>query len=242
MTYDLALNPTLNARKLAKIYAENGGWIRINNLFSPDVADKIEHVLSEQTPWRLVHSDAQGHHQYYTQTQLAAIEPQARQKMFGDVMLRARDGFAYAYNVYPMVDAYLTGEDPDWPLHPMTEFLNSGEFQAFVKTVTNEPNVVKIDGQATCYARGHFLNTHDDTGHHQERAVAYVMGFSRDWRTEWGGQLLFTDDQGNAVRGFNPSFNSITLFKVPIPHIVTQVSTYAGASRYSITGWLRTDA
>ena len=139
-----------------------------------------------------------------------------------------------------MISAYLEGRDPDWPLHAMTEFLNTPEFHCFVKTITGEPSVKKLDAQATLYGRGHFLNLHDDTGTSAERRAAYVMGFSKSWRPDWGGQLLFMDED-KIQRGFSPSFNSLTLFKTPRPHIVTQVANFAGLGRYSITGWLRDD-
>jgi len=124
--------------------------------------------------------------------------------------------------------------------HALTEFLNSPEFMDFTKTITDEAEVIKIDGQATLYGPGHFLNAHDDAGDIKERRVAYVMGFSKGWSRDWGGQLLFLD--GNDVtRGFSPSFNTLSLFKVPREHVVTQVTNFAGAGRYSVTGWLRTD-
>lgn len=237
----LALNPKLDATELAKTYAQNAGWVRIENLFEPQMAEEIERILKTQTPWYFLHSDESGEHKYYDRARFAKLTPQERNQAVQSTLDRAKTGFAYLYNVFPMIDLYLAGKEPQWPLHSMSEFLNSDEVQTFVKTITNEPDVVKLDAQATCYAPGHFLNTHDDTGAMAERRVAYVMGFTRDWRVDWGGQTLFLDARGNTLRGLSPSFNTLTLFKVPRPHIVTQVSTFAPCNRYSITGWLRSD-
>ena len=216
------------------------GVVRVENLFPSDVAEAIYQVLLRGTPWRVVHSDAQGSHKYYRGEEWHGLAPEQRQKTLQGVLQKARDGFAYLYSCYPMVDALLAGDDPNWPLHELTEFLNSPEFMDFTKTITNEADVIKIDGQATLYAPGHFLNTHDDAGEIKERRVAYVMGFSKNWSRDWGGQLLFLDGD-DVTRGFSPSFNTLSLFKVPREHIVTQVTNFAGAGRYSVTGWLRTD-
>lgn len=238
--FELRLNPALDAGELAKQYAIDN-FICIENLFPADTADAIYQVLLKNTPWYNVHSDADGKHKYYAQEEWRALPPEQKKQTISSVYQKARDDFAYLYYVYPMIDNYVEGLDPGLPLHALTEFLNSDECREFVKTVTNEPSVIKLDAQATYYAPGHFLNTHNDMGVDAERRAAYVMGFSRNWRTDWGGQLLFLDEQGNTTSGVNPKFNSLTLFKVPRTHIVTQVSSFAGGPRLSITGWLRDD-
>ena len=238
--FELGLNPALDAAELAKRYAEDN-FICIENLFPPQTAEAIYQILTKGTPWYNVHSDAEGKHKYYTQSEWQNLSPDQKKQTISSVYQRAREDFSYLYYVYPMVDNYVDGIDPEWPLHALTEFLNSDEFREFVKEVTNEPSVIKLDAQATYYAPGHFLNTHNDLGVDAERRAAYVMGFSKNWRTDWGGQLLFLDDQGNTTSGVNPKFNSLTIFKVPRTHIVTQVSSFAGGPRLSITGWLRDD-
>lgn len=235
----LKLRDDHDVEAYARDFARDG-MIRIENLFPEDVAESIYQVLSKATPWRMVHSDEAGAHRYYQPQEWAALSPQARQAVIQSVLARARSGFAYLYTCYPMIDALIAGDNPEWPLHAMTEFLNSAEMLSFTKAVTNEPSVIKHDAQATLYGPGHFLNAHNDTGDNAERRAAYVMGFTKDWRVDWGGQLLFLDGQ-ETTRGFSPSFNSLSLFKVPRDHIVTQVTNFAGANRYSITGWLRDD-
>jgi len=237
---EIRLNPDHDIENYKRVYAEDG-LIRIQNLFPTETAEAIHKVLLEQTPWHMVHSDAEGKHQYYSPDQWNRIPNQERMKRLGETFGRAKDGFAYNYLFYPMIRAYLESRDPAWPLHAMTEYLNSEDMLNFVKTITGNPQSRKLDGQATFYARGHFLNAHDDTGHNAERQAAYVMGFSKDWRVDWGGHLLFLKD-GDVEKGFVPSFNTMTLFRVPRDHIVTQVTNFAGAGRYSITGWLRDDA
>jgi SM-20-related protein len=68
--------------------------------------------------------------------------------------------------------------------------------------------------------------------------VAFVLGFSRNWKADWGGLTLFYDDGGNVTGAFVPAFNSLTMFRVPVYHSVTYVTPFAREVRYSITGWL----
>ena len=235
----LKLRPDHDIDLYKETYARDG-MVRITELFPPETADAIYQVLSRATPWHLVHSDSSGSHKYFRPDEWNAIPGQQKQAIIQDTLKRAQTGFAYLYFCYPMIDAYLQKRDPQWQLHALTEFMNSPEMLDFTRTITGEPDVTKHDAQATHYGRGHFLNVHDDTGTHAERRAAYVMGFSKDWRSDWGGHLLFLDGD-DFERGFSPTFNSLTLFKVPKSHIVTQVTNFAGAGRYSVTGWLRVD-
>ena len=76
------------------------------------------------------------------------------------------------------------------------------------------------------------------SGKRVDRLVAYTIGFSRPWRADWGGQLLLHDEYGDVERGFAPAFNTLTMFRVPRVHSVAPVAPYAGAPRFSVTGWL----
>ena len=68
------------------------------------------------------------------------------------------------------------------------------------------------------------------------RLSAWVFNLSREWRPEWGGLLLFHEG-ARVVDGFNPVFNSLSLFKVPMDHSVTQVVDFAPRDRLAISGW-----
>ncbi len=95
-----------------------------------------------------------------------------------------------------------------------------------------------VRAQASNYRLGDFLTLHDDSHQRDDRLAAFTLGFTRDWRPDWGGQLLFHDADGQIERGFTPGFNVLTLFRVPRVHSVAPVATYAAAKRLSLTGWL----
>ena len=151
-----------------------------------------------------------------------------------------RDGkFAFLYRQYPMVDAYLQQWDPGHPLDLLLEHINDQPLMDLVRAVTAIPDLRKADAQATLYAPGDFLSSHDDSKAGEGRRIAYVLGFASDWRIDWGGYLLFHDEEGDVVAGFKPRFNALNLFEVPQRHSVSYVPPFAPAGRLAITGWFR---
>ena len=87
---------------------------------------------------------------------------------------------------------------------------------------------------------GHFLSLHNDRIDTQERRVAYVLGFTPRWDARWGGLLHFVaDDKQTEIDRMTPGFNTLTLFRVPQWHHVSEVLPAAEELRYSISGWLR---
>jgi Rps23 Pro-64 3,4-dihydroxylase Tpa1-like proline 4-hydroxylase len=140
-----------------------------------------------------------------------------------------------------MIEAYMRGWDPGHPIHLATEFINSPEFLELGRRVTGVSAVNKADAHATFYGPGDFLTRHLDEGEDKERRAAYVLGLTEGWQPDWGGLLLFLKDNQDVREGYLPRFNVLTIFDIKYLHTVTQVSSFAGGGRYSITGWFRDD-
>ena len=87
--------------------------------------------------------------------------------------------------------------------------------------------------------RSHRAVEHDDAVAEKQRVAAYVLGLTAEWRTEWGGLLMFHDSRGDVERALIPRFNTLTMFRVPKVHSVSAVAAAAARPRCSITGWLR---
>lgn len=235
----LRLNPSLDLRPYAKAYARDG-FVQIPDILDPAGAEAIAQVLQNGTPWEIALSRPDGGAETISGAQLRTLGAQGLKPKVEAVVRQASTEFAFIYLCYPMIRAYLEQRDPGHPLHRMTEFLNSTEFLNAGGAVTGEAGLTKVDAQATWYRPGDFLTLHDDHGVGERRA-AYTLGFTKGWRPDWGGQLLFHDEDGQITRGLTPKFNTLTLFKVPRLHSVAPVASYAGAPRLSIVGWLRND-
>lgn len=234
----LRLNPDLDRKALAEAYARDG-YVQVPNLFPDEIADAFEGVLKTNTRWRTIFTDGNGDVRKLRPEEMGALPPQDANRLQQEVFTKARDGFAFLYHFYPMIETLQTGEDAGHPLHEMVRFLNLPEWLDFGREVIGCDTVNRSDAQATLYAPGDFLTRHDDSyGDEVDRRAAFVIGFTRGWKPDWGGQLVLFDDEDDAERALMPRFNLVTFFKVPRWHAVTYVPPFAGAGRFSITGWL----
>jgi Rps23 Pro-64 3,4-dihydroxylase Tpa1-like proline 4-hydroxylase len=162
-----------------------------------------------------------------------------RRKLEKAVHSVALDGFQYYYANVPIYDIYHQKQLPGNFLNQIVEFLNDPEFLDFVRLITDDESIEFADAQATRYGPGHFLTSHDDNVDGKNRRVAYVLSLSPEWRADWGGALQFFDSKGDIEHAYTPTYNALSLFRVPTNHSVGIVAPFAGAPRYSITGWLR---
>lgn len=231
------LNPNLDPHELAQRFREKGR-IQILDFLQRDAAVALHHCLDQQVPWRLAYFDGEKG-VTVTPEELAKKTPEKRAALNQRIIEEARDGYQFMYNSYMMVSAYKEGRDPELILHRLLEAINSPPYLEFMGIVTKVPGIIKADAQATCYLPGNFLKHHDDFDTEHGREVAYVISLTRDWQADWGGLLHFLDKSGRIIDTFVPRFNSISMFKVPIPHCVSFVSPFARQPRYGITGWFR---
>lgn len=234
----IRLNPRLDPRDYAEAYARDG-MVQVPDLLDEASAEWLELALEHDTAWRLSLKTPEGG-KLLSPQEMQTLGRDAIGARIQNALAEARDGFSFLYLAYPIITTLLTGEDEGHATHVLLQFFNDTPFTSFAKTVTGEASVTKIDAQATWFRPGDFLTQHDDTGVGERRA-AYTLGLSRDWRPDWGGQLMFHDANGDIERGFKPGFNVWTVFKTPRMHSVAPVAAYAGGKRRSITGWLRDD-
>jgi SM-20-related protein len=229
------LNPDLNPQALSNVFGRHRR-IQIENVLDGGVADRIHEILRHRTKWVLaLNRGSQA--LTLTQEELSAMGKAGVSELMRECLQNAQSGFQYVYSSYPIVDAIVHGRDPGHPLHGVLEAINAPSFRSFIERVTGVEGLVKADGQATLYSRGNFLTFHNDFDARNKRRIAYVLGFTRKWRSDWGGLLEFYDEAGNVDLGLVPRFNVLNLFEVPRNHAVTYVTPFATEGRYSITGW-----
>jgi hypothetical protein len=234
------VNRSLDTRSLAARFSRDRR-LQIRNVLSERSARTIQTILARQTPWGLAWRAAQDGPHGLRREQVKAMAPHEHQALGNRVMQAlAGEDYGFVYAQYPLLDAYLEGWNPDGPHDLIMEHINDDPFMNLVREVTDMPELIKADAQATLYAPGHFLGVHDDTHVSEGWRIAYVLNLcAADWRPDWGGYLMFYDDDGDVVAGFKPRFNSLNLFAVPQRHNVTFVPAFAPVARYAITGWFR---
>ncbi len=231
-------NPDLD-RAAIRAEFERHGRVRIDNALVPETAARLRDCLLRELPWGLAYLGKDGKGVTLRQEQMRAMDADERRELNRWIQSSARKQYQFAYETYMIVTAYKEGRDPHLPLHPFLEYLNSPAGLGFFRDITGLDNIVKADAQATRYLPGHFLKTHNDTGTTHAREVAYVIGLSHNWQNDWGGLLNFVADDGSVEDVMAPEFNTISLFRVPKMHFVSQVAAFAGEPRISITGWAR---
>ncbi|HBK91673.1 MAG TPA: proline hydroxylase [Parvularcula sp.] len=236
----LRLNPALDLDRHAATYAQRG-IVQIPDVFEAPLAGAIEAMLAGPLPWRLLMTDADDRPIHFSAGEAQAMGREKMDPLIKDALLRARQNRGFLYNTYPMIEGYLRGWDPGHPIHLMTEFINNAAFLGLGRRVTGVSGITKADAHATAYHPGHYLTRHLDHGEDRERRAAYVLGFSRNWQPDWGGLLLFLNDRQDVSEGYLPRFNVLTIFDIKYLHTVTQISSFAGGVRRSITGWFRDD-
>lgn len=234
------LNPAID-RVAAAHQLMVDGRVQIRDFLTLPAANTIRHVLASETPWGLAwRAGGDGPHRV-RQQQLRSLTPAQRQELAAKIgqAMRGTD-YAFIYSQYAMLNAYLEQWGEQDALAFLVEHINSEPMLNLVRDVTGIPELAKADAQATLYAPNQFLALHDDSHVAEGWRIAYVMNFcSGDWRPDWGGYLLFYDEDGDVTAGFKPRFNALNMFRVPARHSVSYVPPFAPVGRFAITGWFR---
>jgi len=230
------LAPTLDPTALAPTLATRGR-LQIEGFLEEPAAAALHDCLAREVPWSLAFNEG-GSPRTLAPDALRALGPAERAALARRIHAEAASGYQFMYHCYMMVSSYLEGRDRHLPLHRVLEFLNGEPFLGFARALTGVPGLRRADAQATCYLPGDFLKRHTDADSGTGRRFAYVIGLTRGWQADWGGQLQFLDDDGGVVESFLPRWNTLSIFRVPTPHAVSFVAPYAQAPRLSITGWL----
>lgn len=238
------INPALDLARYRARYASNGR-VQIRDLLTPETAAEIRDVLQRATRWGMAvraGDRADSPPRSFRASELAT--QQGRSAVNAAALAAqeatARGDYGFRFAQYPMLDALLQRWDPGGPHDILLEHLNSPPFLDLVRTVTGITELVKADAQATLYAPNHYLGRHNDSHVAEGWRVAYVLNLAvDDWHPDWGGYLMFLDDEGDVIEGFKPRFNALNLFAVPQSHSVSYVPPFAPLGRLAITGWLR---
>lgn len=235
------LNPALDVAAYAARFAATGR-VQLQGVLTPESAAELQLVLARGTDWGMAVGAGTAKPESFSGPQ--ARTPQGQQRLRdasrNAEQHSARGEYGFRFAQYPILEAIREGRDPAGAYEVLLEHLNAPAFLDMVRAVTGIEALCKADGQATLYAPNHYLGRHTDSHVAEGWEVAYVLNLARDdWHPDWGGYLLFLDEEGDVIEGFRPRFNALNLFRVPQPHLVTYVPPFAPIGRLAVTGWLR---
>lgn len=241
MTTPLVIDPALDPRRIAPVFARSGR-IHLPGVFSREAAAGIGAAISgDSVPW-VKSWRTNGPSLDGSLRDFEAMTPDLRAAFDADMAAAARAGFCFRFDAWRASDDILAGKRRGGALAPLEavhDFLNGEAFLSFVRTLTGEPRCAYSDVMVSRYRAGDFLSAHDDDIVGKKRLFAYVLNFTPIWRADWGGVLNFLDEDGHVAEGYAPTFNALNLFRVPQEHAVSVVAPFAGGPRLSITGWVR---
>lgn len=236
MAIEARLSDSINVAAAREAF-QRDGYVRLEGFFAADLAEAVARAMEASRKWKLAYSGPGGVHLTLSPDQMSAMSPQEANAIQSGLLKQAREEFAYIYRIYPLIEAIQHEPDPADGLQNIAYFLNNTEVLDFARAVTGVQTVNRCDVQASYYAPGDFLTRHNDKSGPTDRAAAFTIGFSRRWQPDWGGLLLLMDEHDRIEAALPPAFNTLTLFKVPRWHLVTQVAGYCPAPRLSLTGW-----
>jgi SM-20-related protein len=238
VSFALALNPALDAEAFAASFSADG-YVSVANFLADDGADQLHAALSRRQDWAWA-INAGGKVYDIGADARRAMTPGQLAELDERVNSAARDGFQFRFSSIRVPDPPQERRPGEDIIQAFAEFMRSDAVLELLRRVTGKTAIRFADAQATAYHPGDFLTGHDDDIEGKRRELAYVMGLTPEWRVEWGGLLLFHDSEGR-IRGLVPRFNCLNIFALPVLHSVSQVTDFAGAVRYAVTGWLRTE-
>jgi Rps23 Pro-64 3,4-dihydroxylase Tpa1-like proline 4-hydroxylase len=229
------ISPDHDAERLAVEFRQSRR-MHIAGFLQEDDAARIHDALVHRTPWNLTvqHNGPKD----ITPQQWEGLSPEQKSRLGQEVIEGAKRGFQGRYGTLRLSAKGETFEGGIPELAALTAFLNGESFLSFARALTGAPQIAVADAQATLYTSGDFLTEHDDRHEQRKRIAAYVLNFTRHWKTDWGGLLCFPDDAQHTADVYIPAWNALNIFMVPQFHSVSFVTPYATAGRYSVTGWL----
>ena len=238
------INPELDRKALATRFAERTR-VQIRDVLTEETAREIQTILLRGTKWGMAVQAGDGpgndprswrFEEVRTEQGAQAVNAAANAAH----QASTKGEYAFRFAQYPILTAVQENWDPDGVHGLLLEYINADGFLDLVREVTGIAELRRADGQATLFAPNQYLGRHIDSHVAEGWRVAYVLNFSRDdWHPDWGGYLLFLDEDGDVVEGLRPRFNSLNLFAVPQSHQVSYVPPFAPIGRVAITGWLR---
>ncbi len=236
------LNPDLDRAGLAQRFAADTR-LQVENILTQETARELREIMVSGTEWGVaIQAGADAPPRSWRGRDLR--DPDTSREVVELVKATDRAAaagdYAFRSHRYSLVEGLQKGWAPGGPHELLLEYLNAPDFLGLMRDITGMADLAKADGHASCFGPNHFLGRHIDSHVAEGWRIAYVLNLTiDDWHPDWGGYLVFYDDEGNIETGFKPRFNTLNLFKVPQAHAVTYVPPYAPRGRYAISGWLR---
>ncbi len=233
------INPNLDVPALHKEYMDTGAVI-VKELLTPEAAELAFEALDKHVPWELhIKHPKVPRVDILKPDEVANLSDREEEKLIPKIAKLQDNDLSFVYNRFTIPTEESQAADDLLILTRIYRQFNSPEYMKLMTDITGDSSGLEISAWASRYSRHHHLSVHMDEHPAQNRIAAHVLGLTKNWKKEWGGNFAFCDASGKAASIKVPQFNSLVLFKVPRLHLVTQVKPYAQGHRYSLFGWYK---
>lgn len=230
----IRLSPDLDAEALSAAFAERNR-LHIPGILAPESAEAVAAALEVDRRWKTTVAAGGAYLELPLENRRAA-DP-AKQSWLDEARVDGESPLTQY-----IFDNRRIGVDDGEPkdaADAVLDLLNAPETLTFLRRLTGDERIDLVDAQASRYRRGHVLTAHNDVSPGKNRLYGYVLNLTREWRADWGGNLVFYGSDGQIEHGWVPGFNALNIFIVPTRHAVTEVASFAPRDRLSIVGWIR---
>lgn len=239
MTFAGAVAKSASLAAQTRVLLQSVGRVHLPGFLTEGAARAILDVL-QKLDWKLALNGTSNTYDFKVDD-IAALDIAGRKKMLSVVHAQARHGFQFLFDTYRISDECESGALKEGPLAELFAAMNSESVLDGLRTLTGDNRIAYLDAQATRYRPGHFLTRHDDDVEGKNRLFAYVLNLTPTWRIDWGGLLMFHAADGHVSEAYTPQWGALNVFKVAQAHSVSLVTPFADGTRYSITGWMRSE-
>lgn len=234
----IRLSPDLDVQALAAAFVERRR-LHIPGILAPESAEAVASALETDRRWKTTVAAGGAYLELPLENRRAA-DP-AKQAWLDEARVDGESPLTqYIFDnrrIGP--DGGADDGEPKDAADAVLDLLNAPETLTFLRQLTCDDRIDLVDAQASRYRRGHVLTAHNDVSPGKNRLYGYVLNLTREWRADWGGNLVFYGADGHIEHGWVPAFNALNIFVVPTRHAVTEVASFAPRDRLSIVGWIR---
>jgi len=234
------INTNLDIPALHQEYKETGA-VAVKDLLSADVAEAVYEAMKHNVPWELhvKRPKSSGKVEIISHENALKLTEKEKLKLVPKILTLKDNDLSFIYYRHTIPTTEDAASENLLILTQVTRYFNSKNYLKLMGEITGDYSGQEVSTWASRYDSNHHLSIHMDENPTQHRIAAHVLGLTKNWKREWGGQFAFCDARGKPVSYHPPKFNQLTLFKVPRLHLVNKIKPYAKESRFSLFGWYK---
>lgn len=226
-----------SARENARHRMDTFGRVLIRDVLDSLAAQQLTQTLLSGLDWELT-TRFQGETRNVANAKLHQMSAAQREQLREAILRGAKQDFQFEFLEYSLRDANLEALGQQHMLTQLLSTLRGDMGKALFRRLLGLEHIAHITAFVSRYEQGHFLMPHTDHVKGEQREAAFVLNLSPRWKPEWGGLLQFIGPHGDVTDTFVPQHNTLSLFKVPQPHMVSFITPLAESPRLAVAGWI----